>query len=127
MLAQIAAFWRLRFSLILPALTARVENLLLAAGNAADALNARGETMELRLQDIVLRAREVAHHGVRHGTSVGLAAAQVRSGHDVTSVEPWFPDHGCPEEHSALVDTFTGHGAAVADRTPPDLILSLLF
>ena len=51
-------------------------------------MNARGDTVAARLQDIPNGIREVAGHGVRHGAVVGLATAQFQSGHDFLQVEP---------------------------------------
>lgn len=67
----------------LSALTAQLEALQEAAGDATSALNARGDTLEARLQDVPMRAREVALHGVRRGAAVALTMAQMRSRHDL--------------------------------------------
>ena len=45
-------------------------------------MNARGNTVAARLEDILNCVREVAGHGVRRGTAVALAIAQLESGHD---------------------------------------------
>ena len=55
-------------------------------------MNARGDTVAARLQDIPNRIREVAGHGVRRGATVALAMAQFETGHDLLQVEPFrFP------------------------------------
>jgi len=54
-----------------------LESLQLAANAVVDAVNARGSSVDARLQDILARVQEIALHGVRHGTSVALTAAQV--------------------------------------------------
>ena len=51
-------------------------------------MNARGNTVAARLEDIPNRVREVAGHGVRHGAAVALATAQLESGHDFLQIEP---------------------------------------
>ena len=51
-------------------------------------MNARGDTVAARLQDISNRVREVAGHGVRCGAAVVLAAAQLESAHDFLQIEP---------------------------------------
>ena len=61
----------------------QLESLQLAANNAAQSVNARGAMLEIRLQDIRERVREIALHGVRHGATITLAAAQVHSGHEL--------------------------------------------
>ena len=55
-------------------------------------MNARGDTIAARLQDIPNRIREVAGHGVLRGAAVALATAQFETGHDLLQVEPFrFP------------------------------------
>ena len=51
--------------------------------HAAGFVNARGAVLVVRLHDIPNRVREVALHGVRHGTAMALAAAQARSGQNL--------------------------------------------
>ena len=46
-------------------------------------MNARGDTVAARLQDIPNHVREVAGHGVRRGAAVALATAQFQTGHDL--------------------------------------------
>ena len=55
-------------------------------------MNARGDTVAARLQDIPNCIREVAGHGVCRGAAVALATAQFETGHDLLQVEPFrFP------------------------------------
>jgi len=51
-------------------------------------VNALGDTVAARLQDITNRVREVAGHGVRRGAAVALATAQFETGHDLLQVDP---------------------------------------
>ena len=51
-------------------------------------MNARGNTVAARLEDIPNRVREVAGHGVCRGAVVALATAQLESGHDFLQIEP---------------------------------------
>ena len=51
-------------------------------------MNARGDTVAARLQDIPNRVREVVGHGVRHGAAIALATAQFQTGHDLLQIEP---------------------------------------
>ena len=57
------------------ALTAQLEALEVAAGDTVGALNAWGDTLEARLQDVPIHAREVALHGIHRGATVALAIA----------------------------------------------------
>jgi hypothetical protein len=54
-------------------------------------VNARGDTVTARLQDIPNRVREVTGHGIRRGAAVALATAQFQTGHDLLQVEPVLP------------------------------------
>ena len=65
----------------------QVQTLHAAAATATESVNARGDTVTARLQDIPNRIREVAGHGVRRGTAVALATAQFVTGHDLLQVE----------------------------------------
>jgi hypothetical protein len=59
----------------------RHEILKRAAHGVVAAVNTRGVSLEDRLQDISVRAREVATHGVCYGANAALAVAQLRSGY----------------------------------------------
>ena len=61
----------------LSALTVQLESLHLAANVAVDAVNAWGSLIDSHLHDIPARVQEIALHGVHHGASVALTAAQV--------------------------------------------------
>ena len=50
-------------------------------------MNAHGDTIAARLQDIPNRVWEVAGHGVRRGAAVTLATAQFQTGHDLLQIE----------------------------------------
>ena len=58
------------------------------------------------LHDIPNHVREVALHGIRHGATMALAAAQVHYGHDL-----WLLPHGAlvteyPKDYERLVEDF---------------------
>ena len=64
-----------------------------AALGVVAVVNARSVSLEGRLQDISIHAREVATHGVRYGAGAALAAAQLCSGHELHHLEPGFFGH----------------------------------
>lgn len=64
----------------------------MAADDAVSALNAWGDTPVACLQDIPMRAKEVALHSVCYGATIALAIASVRSGPDLHSVEAGFSE-----------------------------------
>ena len=69
--------------------------------HAAGFVNARGAVLVVRLHDISNRVREVALHGVRHGTTMVSAAAQARSGHNLQLLPHGFLDTAYPRSRSA--------------------------
>ena len=71
----------------------RHETLQRAALGAVAAVNAKGVSLEDRLQDILVHAREVATHGIRYGAGAALAAAQLCLGHELHHLEPGFFGH----------------------------------
>ena len=97
------------------------------AGDATSALNAQGNTLGDHLQDISVRAREVALHGVYHGAAIALTIAQVRLGHDLRLVEPGFLEEEKPDDYQDLVDNFEGAGTAVADITSAEEVVNNVF
>jgi hypothetical protein len=92
-------------------------------------VNAPGDTPEARLGAVVRRADEVALHGVRLGTALGLAAMSTRTGFDYSTRSPGF-DSGAPkdlDDIEATVERLDGHGVAIADSIHPQSVLNRLF
>ena len=84
---------------------------------AVDTVNARGSSIDVRLQDIPARILEIVLHGVRHGASVALTVAQVRTRHELHAMETGFPVGDGPEEHEDLLEEFTMAAEATVDIT----------
>ena len=126
------------FSLILPSrslitlslnildLTAQLESLRSATDYAAGFVNARDAVLVVRLHDISNRVREVALHGVRHGTTMVSAAAQARSGHNLLLLHG-FSDAVYPGEHERLIEDFMNAANSVAFNTLADDIVGKAF
>lgn len=89
----------------------------MAVNDAVGAPNARGDTLVACLQDIPVRAREVALHGICHEAIIALEMAQVRSGHDLRSLQSGFPHGEDPYYYQDLVEDFEGATEAVANIT----------
>ena len=89
------------------------ETLQRAALGAVAVVNARGVSLEDRLQDIPVRAREVATHGVRYGAGATLAATQLCSGHELHHLEPSFPDTDRLDDQEDLIGDFTDAAKAI--------------
>jgi hypothetical protein len=92
-------------------------------------VNAPGDTPEARLSAVVGRVDEVALHGVRLGTALGLAAMSTRTGVNYSTRPPGF-DGGAPEDLDnidATVERLDGHGVSIADSIHPQSVLNRLF
>jgi hypothetical protein len=108
---------------------AELNRLKALAEKLANKVNALGDTPEVRLGAVVGRVDEVAMHGVRLGTALGLAAMSTRTGVDY-SRQPLGFDGGAPEDLNnieATVERLDGHGAAIADSIHPQSVLNRLF
>jgi len=107
--------------------TAQLESLRSATDRAAGFVNARGTVPVVCLHDILNRVREVALHGVRHGATMALAAAQARSGHNLRLLPHGFPDATYPGEHKCLVEDFMSAANSVAFNTLANDIVGKVF
>jgi len=83
------------------------------AQGAVAAVNARGVSLEDRLQDIPVHAREMATHGIRYGAGATLAAAQLCLGHELRHLEPSFPNTDRLEDQEDLIGDFTDAAEAI--------------
>jgi hypothetical protein len=102
---------------------AELNRLKALAEKLANKVNAPGNTPEVHLGAVGGRVNEVALHGVRLGTALGLAAMSTRTGVDYSMQPPGF-DGGTPDDLDnieATVERLDGHGAAIADSIHPSL------
>jgi hypothetical protein len=87
----------------------------------ADKVNAPGDTPEARRGAVEDRVDEVALHGVRLGTTLGLAAMATHTSVDY-STRPHGFYGGAPEDVDDLevtLERLDGHGDAIADSIHP--------
>jgi hypothetical protein len=95
----------------------------------ADKMNAPGDTPEARLGAVEDRVDEVALHGVRLGTTLGLAAMVTHTGVDY-STRPHGFHGGAPEDIDDIevtLERLDSHGDAIADSIHPQFVLNRLF
>jgi hypothetical protein len=95
----------------------------------ADKVNAPGDTPAARIAAVEDRVDEVALHGVRLGTTLGLAAMATHTGVDY-SMQPHSFQGGAPEdadEIEVILERLDGHGDAIADSLHPQPVLNRLF
>jgi hypothetical protein len=108
---------------------AELNRLKALAEKLANMVNALRDTPEVRVGAVAGRVNEVALHGVRLGTALGLAAMSTRTGVDYSTQPPGFAG-GAPEDLDdieATVERLDGHGAAMADSIHPQSVLNRLF
>jgi hypothetical protein len=94
-----------------------------------DKVNAPGDTPEARLGAVEDRVNEVALHGVRLGTTLGLASMATHTGVDCSTRPRGFYG-GMPEDVDDIETTLErleGHGVAIADSIHPQSVLNRLF
>jgi hypothetical protein len=95
----------------------------------ADKVNTPGDTPGDRIAEVEDRVDEVALHGVRLGTTLGLAAMATHTGVDY-STQPRSFQGGAPEdvdEIEVILERLDGHGDAIADTIHPQSVLNMLF
>jgi hypothetical protein len=95
----------------------------------ADKVNARGDTQAERLAAVENRVDEVAVHGIRLGTTLGLAAMATHTGVDY-STRPRGFQGDAPEdidEIEVILERLDGHGDDIAELTHPGSVLNRLF
>jgi hypothetical protein len=108
---------------------AELNQLKALAEKLANKVNAPEDTSEVRLGAVAGRVDEVALHGIRQGTALGLATMSTHTGVDYSTQPPGF-DGGTPEDLDdieATVERLDGHGAAIADSIHPKSVLNRLF
>jgi hypothetical protein len=95
----------------------------------ADKVNAPGDTPEAGLGAVEGRADEVALHGIRLGTTLGLAAMATHTGVNYSTWPRGFYG-GTPEDVNDIevtLERLDGHGDAITDSIHPQSVLNRLF
>ena len=105
----------------------QVQALHAAAATTTEAVNARGDTVAARLQDIPNHVQEVAGHGVHRGAAVALGMVQTLSGKDLRTLHPIFPEGEEREEFEELVDDLGMVGTTIAEDVSLDAVVANVF
>jgi hypothetical protein len=108
---------------------AELNKLKMLVEQLADKVNARGDTPAERLAAVENRVDEVATHGIRLGTTLGLTAMATHTGVDYSFQQRGFQG-GAPEdidEIEVILERLDGHGDAIAEITHPQSVLNKLF
>jgi hypothetical protein len=108
---------------------AELDQLKMLVKQLADKVNAPGDTLADRLAAVENRVDEVALHGVRLGTTLGLAAMATHTGVDYSIQQRGFQG-GAPEdvdEIEVILERLDGHDDSIADTIHPQSVLNRLF
>jgi hypothetical protein len=108
---------------------AELDQLKMLVKQLADKVNAPGDTPAERLAAVENRVDKVAVHGIRLGTTLGLAAMATHRGVDY-SIQPCGFQGGAPEdidEIEVILERLDGHGDGIAELTHPQSVLNRLF
>jgi hypothetical protein len=113
----------------LAARDAELDQLKMLVKQLADKVNAPGDTPVERLAAVEDRVDAVAVHGIRLGTTLGLAAMATHTDVDY-SIQPRGFRGGAPEyldEIKVILERLDGHDDAIAELTHPQSVLNRLF
>jgi hypothetical protein len=108
---------------------AELDQLKMLVKQLADKVNAPRDTPADRLAAVEDRDDEVAVHGIRLGTTLGLAAMATHTNVNYT-IQPRGFQGGTPEdidEIEVILERLNGHGDAIAEITHPQSVLNRLF
>jgi hypothetical protein len=95
----------------------------------ADKVNDPGNTRADRIAAVENRVDEVALHGVRLGTTLGLASMATHTGVDY-SIQPRGFQGGAPEdvdEIEVILERIDGYGDAITEIIQSQFVLNRLF
>jgi hypothetical protein len=108
---------------------AELDQLKMLVKQLADKVNAPGDTPAELLAAVEDRVDEVAVHGIRLGTTLGLTVMATHTGVDY-SIQPRGFQGGALEdidEIEVILERLDGHGDAIAKLTHPQSVLNRLF
>jgi hypothetical protein len=108
---------------------AELDQLKMLVKQLDDKVNAPGDTPAERLTAVEDGVDEVVVHGIRLGTTLGLAAMATHTGVDY-SIQPRGFQGGALEdidEIKVILERLDGHSDAIAELTHPQSVLNRLF
>ena len=104
-----------------------LEAQIQALNHVATTVNARGDLLVDRLQDIPNRARQIATHGIQQGAATALAVAQTYTGHNLLLLQPVFPEGEGRAGFDDLVVQFDVTANAIANEVSVDSVVTKVF
>jgi hypothetical protein len=108
---------------------AELDQLKILVKQLANKVNALGDTPVDRIAAVEGRVDEVSLHGIRLGTTLGLAAMATHTGVNYSIQSRGFQG-GAPEdvdEIEVILERLDGHGDAIAEIVHPQSVLNRLF
>lgn len=108
-------------------MSAQLQELLQAATIATNGVNARGDTMVARLQDVPPRAEDIATHGVRRGAATALTLAQLESGENFLGLNPQPTEDVDADEVVELELAYDVVAADIAANVHPASVVNRVF
>jgi hypothetical protein len=108
---------------------AELNQLKVLVEKLADKVNAPGDTPEAHLGAVENCVDEVALHGVRLGTTLGLATMATHTGVDYSARPRGFYGGTLEDvdDIEATLERLDGHGDAITDSIHPQSVLNRLF
>jgi hypothetical protein len=108
---------------------AELNQLKMLVEQLADKVNARGDTPAEHLAAVENRVDKVATHGIRLGTTLGLAAMATHTGVDYSTRPRGFQGGTLEDidEIEVIFERLDGHDDAIAELTHPQTVLNRLF
>jgi hypothetical protein len=108
---------------------AELDQLKMLVQQLADKVNALGDTPADRLTAVENCVDEVALHGVRLGTTLGLAAMATHTSVDYSIQQRGFQCGAAEDidEIEVILERLDGHGDTIAEIIHPQSMLNRLF
>jgi hypothetical protein len=108
---------------------AELNQLKMLVEQLADKVNARGDTPAEHLAAVENRVDKVATHGIRLGTTLGLAAMATHTGVDYSTRPRGFQGGTLEDidEIEVIFERLDGHDDAIAELTHPQSVLNRIF
>jgi len=91
------------------------------------AVNARGPFINTCLHDVLVRVQEIALHGIRHGASVALVAAQLQTEYELHTMETGFLMGDNLELHEELIKNFDDAAEVIVDIISAQDVINNVF
>ena len=107
----------------LPVMSAQLQELHEAAADAITCVHARGDSVAAQLTDVCRRVNQIALFGVEEGAALALSLAHLKSGMDLSSLDPR-PPAGFTGDLEQLRKVRMAAAGSMAARMNPFSVIS---